>query len=65
MAYASVSRAAPGSIAERLAALLKSVKTSFSRRQKYQTTLRELNALTDRELCGPRHSPLADRNDRA
>ena len=50
MAYASVSRAAHGSIAERLAALLKSVKTSFSRRQKYQTTLRELNALTDREL---------------
>lgn len=51
MAYASVSRAAPGGIAERLVALLKTIKTSISRRQKYQTTLRELNALTDRELA--------------
>jgi uncharacterized protein YjiS (DUF1127 family) len=61
MAYASVSRAASGGIAERLFALLKTIKTSIARRQKYQTTLRELNALTDRELAdlGIRRSLIA------
>jgi uncharacterized protein YjiS (DUF1127 family) len=51
MAYANVTRAAQGGIADRFAAVVKSLKTSVAKRRKYMQTYRELNALTARELA--------------
>ena len=50
MAYVNSTRAASGSIAERLAATAKSVGTALARRRMYKQTYRELNGLTEREL---------------
>ena len=50
MAYVNTTRAANGSIADRLTAVVKSVKTAIARRRMYNQTYRELNELTEREL---------------
>ena len=51
MAYVNVTRAAQGGLADRFAAIVKTVKTAVSKRRKYAQTYRELNALTARELA--------------
>ncbi|MFT4150080.1 MAG: DUF1127 domain-containing protein [Paracoccaceae bacterium] len=50
MAYASSTRFGTNGIADRVAEVARSVKTAVQRRGVYVQTLRELNALTDREL---------------
>ena len=51
MAYVNTSRAATFSPADRFSGLLAQVKASFARRAVYMQTVRELDALTDRELA--------------
>ena len=52
MAYVNTNtRAVNGGIAERLNAVVKSLKDGMNRRRVYNQTLRELYALTDRELA--------------
>jgi uncharacterized protein YjiS (DUF1127 family) len=51
MAYVNTSRAATFSPADRFSGLLAQVKASFARRAVFTQTLRELNALSDRELA--------------
>ncbi len=50
MAYVNSTRAATSGIADRFNIVLASVRAAIVRRQKYSQTLRELNALTEREL---------------
>jgi uncharacterized protein YjiS (DUF1127 family) len=50
MAYANNSRTASLGLADRFAALVATVKAKAAKRRIYETTVRELNALTDREL---------------
>lgn len=51
MAYVNTSRAATFSPADRFSGLLAQVKAAFARRAVFTQTLRELNALSDRELA--------------
>jgi uncharacterized protein YjiS (DUF1127 family) len=51
MAYVNTSRAASFGLADRFAAALQSVKAAMSRRAIYTQTVRELNALSPRELA--------------
>ena len=50
MAYVNSTRVAPNGLADRFAALVKSAKTALNKRRVYAQTVRELNALSDREL---------------
>ncbi len=50
MAYVNSTRVAPNGLADRVAALVKSAKTALNKRRVYAQTVRELNALSDREL---------------
>ena len=51
MAYANTTRVSNNGLADRFAAVLKSVKTGIQRRNVFTQTVRELNELTDRELA--------------
>jgi uncharacterized protein YjiS (DUF1127 family) len=51
MAYANSSRSLNISFSDRLGNLAKSVKLSLHRRRLFNQTVRELNALSDRELA--------------
>jgi uncharacterized protein YjiS (DUF1127 family) len=51
MAYVNTSRAASLSLADRFPGFLANLKASFARRAVYMQTVRELDALTDRELA--------------
>jgi uncharacterized protein YjiS (DUF1127 family) len=51
MAYVNTTRAASFSPADRFSGILATVKASFARRAVYAQTVRELNALTERELA--------------
>lgn len=51
MAYVNTSRAASFSSADRISGFFAGVKAAMARRAVYAQTLRELNALTDRELA--------------
>jgi uncharacterized protein YjiS (DUF1127 family) len=50
MAYVNSTRAASGSIADRLTAAVATVKSALVRRRMFSQTFRELNGLTEREL---------------
>ncbi|MCA3509565.1 MAG: DUF1127 domain-containing protein [Rhodobacter sp.] len=50
MTYVNLTRAASGSFQNRLAAVTKYVRAALVRRRVYNRTVRELSALTDREL---------------
>ena len=51
MAYVNSSRALTISVLDRLGNIAKSVKLALHRRRLFNQTVRELNALTDRELA--------------
>ncbi|HEX9857602.1 MAG TPA: DUF1127 domain-containing protein [Paracoccaceae bacterium] len=51
MAYVNISRVAHNGLADRFAQIVKSVKDALLRRQVYNRTVRELNALSARELA--------------
>lgn len=51
MAYVNTSRAASLSLADRFPGIIASVKAALARRAVYMQTVRELDALTDRELA--------------
>lgn len=51
MAYVNTTRIAANGFTDRLAGMVKTIKTAVQRRQIYAQTLRELNGLTDRELA--------------
>lgn len=51
MAYANTNRIAHHGLGDRLAAVLASVKQTLAQRRVYRQTVRELNALTTRELA--------------
>ncbi len=51
MAYINASRAAHVTLADRFAALVKSVRESLRRRNVFLATKRELNQLSNRELA--------------
>jgi uncharacterized protein YjiS (DUF1127 family) len=51
MAYVNTSRAASLSLADRFPGFIADLKASFARRAVYMQTVRELDALTDRELA--------------
>jgi uncharacterized protein YjiS (DUF1127 family) len=51
MAYVNQTRAATNPLSGRFKAVVNSVKASLARRRVYHVTLRELNALSDRELA--------------
>lgn len=51
MAYVSSSRAATDGFADRAAQLVKSIRESLERRRVYRQTVRELRALSSRELA--------------
>lgn len=50
MAFVNTTRATNSGLADRFAAMVSAVKLAVQRRQVYQQTLRELNALSDRDL---------------
>ena len=50
MAYVNSTRTANNGIADRFAAIVKSVKDAVQRRRVYNQTARELNGLSEREL---------------
>ena len=50
MAYVNSNRIASNGLADRLASFVKAAKSALNQRAVYQNTLRELNALNDREL---------------
>ncbi|MFN3971933.1 MAG: DUF1127 domain-containing protein [Gemmobacter sp.] len=50
MAYLNASRAATAGLTDRIASILKSLRDASRRRAIYRQTLRELNALSSREL---------------
>lgn len=51
MAYLNETRAATAGLADRLASFVKSLREAARRRAVYRQTLRELNALSTRELA--------------
>lgn len=51
MAYVNSTRAASFGIADRAAHLVKSLRTALERRRVYKQTVRELRALSSRELA--------------
>ncbi len=51
MAYVNSSRAASFSLADRISGVIALTKANLARRAVYNQTVRELNALTDRELA--------------
>lgn len=51
MAYVNNSRAAAPSLSDGVGGFLKSIRAALERRAVYARTVRELNALTDRELA--------------
>lgn len=51
MAYVNETRSANAGLADRLAAFVKSLREAARRRAVYRQTLRELNALSTRELA--------------
>jgi uncharacterized protein YjiS (DUF1127 family) len=51
MAYVNTSRAASLSLADRFPGFIANLKATFARRVVYMQTVRELDALTDRELA--------------
>ena len=51
MAFLNITRAAQPAFGERLATLLDSAKTAWTRRAIYRQTVRELRALSDKELA--------------
>lgn len=51
MAYANSTHAAHGGFGDRLGMLVRAVKEAVAQRRVYNQTLRELNALTQRELA--------------
>lgn len=51
MAYVNSSRAASFSLADRFSGVLALIKANYARRAVYNQTVRELVALTDRELA--------------
>jgi uncharacterized protein YjiS (DUF1127 family) len=51
MAYVNNSRTASAGLADRFAAFVATVKLNAAKRRIYEKTVRELNALTDRELA--------------
>jgi len=51
MAYLNVSRAANIGLSERLAHIVKSLRESMTRRRVYKETVRELSALSSRDLA--------------
>jgi len=51
MAYVTTSRAASLSLADRFPGFIANLKATFARRAVYMQTVRELDALTDRELA--------------
>jgi uncharacterized protein YjiS (DUF1127 family) len=51
MAYVNTSRAASLSLADRFPGFIANLKATFARRAVYMQTVRELDALTDRELA--------------
>lgn len=51
MAFVNTSRAASLSLADRFPGVVASVKAALARRAVYTQTVRELNALTERELA--------------
>lgn len=51
MAYANSSRAVSVSLADRLAATMTVLRSALQRRRIYDQTLRELKALSDRDLA--------------
>lgn len=51
MAYVNSTRLAGNGLAHRIAGWVKSIKTAAARRAVYEQTVRELNALTNRELA--------------
>lgn len=51
MAYLNETRSATAGLADRLAAFVKSLREAARRRAVYRQTLRELNALSSRELA--------------
>lgn len=50
MAYTNAPRSATAGLADRLSALVADIRDSLRRRRLYRDTLRELNALSTREL---------------
>ena len=50
MAYVNTTRATHPTLADRFGALLSAVKAAFARRRIYDQTVRELRALSDRDL---------------
>lgn len=50
MAYTNATRSATAGLVDRLSALVADVRESMRRRRLYRDTLRELNALSTREL---------------
>ncbi|WP_167852709.1 DUF1127 domain-containing protein [Pseudotabrizicola sediminis] len=51
MAYVNSSRAASYGIADRAAAIVKSIRVGLERRRVFKLTVRELQALSNRELA--------------
>lgn len=51
MAYINASRAAHAGLMDRLADLVKSLREAYARRRVFKQTVRELNALSSRELA--------------
>lgn len=51
MAYVNSSRAASVSIVDRAAAIVKSIRVGLERRRVFKQTVRELQALSNRELA--------------
>ena len=51
MAYVNSSRAATYGIADRAAAIVKTIRVSLERRRVFKQTVRELQALSNRELA--------------
>lgn len=51
MAYVNSTRTATGGFMDRLAAVMQSVNEAVARRRLYNQTVRELDALSDRELA--------------
>lgn len=51
MAYVNTTRVAHGGFADRIQGMVETFRTALARRAIYRQTLRELNALTQRELA--------------
>jgi uncharacterized protein YjiS (DUF1127 family) len=51
MAYMNIAQVAEGGLRDRISALVKTYHTAAARRAIYRQTVRELDALSDRELA--------------